>query len=499
MAATGTIRTAVFEEREHIVIPVVALVEGVIWPINAETPELVLAEELAKAPAGWDGRPVMLDHPSFGDTRVSANHPDVLESGMMGRLFNTHMEHKKLVTEAWIDPLRSKKVGAEQMVEDIRNSQEMIEVSVGAFIIPEKKSGIHLGQRFDSIWREIVPDHLAFLPKGKIGACSNEMGCGAPRAATVHVFIGGKYLTLSGSEEKMSKDTKRPWREKFAALFSSFRGAEDEGLGDMDLRAKLEESLRATEPGFLGVDMVFPEASNVIYAVAPKDTVQLFQRSFSVNSEGVVSLGEEKVEVKPVTRFEPVTAAEEDPCKCKKEEEEAMATKKEWVQKILARKNPRFAASDASILEQLSDERLKALAEEPEPEEKKEPPTPPPPPEDKVKDPLEGITEEQVLAKFPGLKKVVEDEQKRAAERRKTLVAAMAKQKVYTEDELKAMPLEQLEKVVQFASASGAAESVDESGRGLPRSAAAKEGEVPEPPNMHKVIRDSRLGAGKTA
>jgi hypothetical protein len=195
LAAAGTIRTAIFEEREHVVVPVVALVEGVIFPVNADTPELVLLEEFGKTPQGWDGRPVMPDHPQDDVRRISANDPKTLEEMAFGRVFHSKIDKKRLCMEAWIDPVRAEKVGAEDQLKRIRNGK-MIEVSVGCFVVAEEKSGVWNGQKYSAIWREIVPDHLALLPEGTVGACSNEMGCGTPRRAAVHLVTAAGLQPL---------------------------------------------------------------------------------------------------------------------------------------------------------------------------------------------------------------------------------------------------------------------------------------------------------------
>lgn len=189
LGATGAMRTALFENEEHLVVPVVALVEGVIHAVNAATPELVLASEFSIAPAGWNGRPVVYDHPNDGTTQISANIPHVLETMALGRVFNTEVKGKRLLMDAYLNPARAKVLGAtaEQIIARVR-ANEMIEVSVGVFVVAEKSSGTAAnGATYDYIWRNIVPDHLALLPAGMIGACSIEMGCGTPRAATVHV------------------------------------------------------------------------------------------------------------------------------------------------------------------------------------------------------------------------------------------------------------------------------------------------------------------------
>jgi hypothetical protein len=58
VAASGyKTRTETFDGREYLVVPVVALVEGVVHAMNAKNAEFVAAEEFSRAPgAGTAGR-----------------------------------------------------------------------------------------------------------------------------------------------------------------------------------------------------------------------------------------------------------------------------------------------------------------------------------------------------------------------------------------------------------------------------------------------------------
>jgi len=175
-------RKGKYLSREYLIVPIVALVEGVIHPSNATAPELALASEFAKVPAGWNGRPVVMNHPQVDGLPVSANSPDILESYAFGFLFNTYRDDTKLKSEAWIDIVRANELGGEfQEVVDRINAEETIEISTGLFTTNLEESGTHNGKKYQEVWREIVPDHLAFLSKGSTGACSVEDGCGAPR------------------------------------------------------------------------------------------------------------------------------------------------------------------------------------------------------------------------------------------------------------------------------------------------------------------------------
>lgn len=198
----GELRTMQFEERDHLVVPVVALVEGVIHPVNVTEPELVLASEFAPTVGAWNGEPVTFDHPHIGGTRVTANDPRVLEEFMVGRLFHSRVDGLALRTEAWLDMLRAATMGglAQELIERVLDG-ELIEVSVGAFVVAEKVDGVHTdGKRYGAIWREIGPDHLAMLPAGITGACSNAMGCGAGVHASAAVMAVAEAAKVAAFE-----------------------------------------------------------------------------------------------------------------------------------------------------------------------------------------------------------------------------------------------------------------------------------------------------------
>ncbi len=177
----GRTRFQVFNGRGHLVVPVVALVEGVIHAVNATVPEFVSAEALAIMPQAWNGRPLVLGHPMRDGKQISANDATVLEKQSFGTIFNARVENKRLLMDAYIDPLKAEQVGGKKMLEALQHG-EMVEVSVGAFVTTLSEPGEYKGKKFEAKWQTIAPDHLAFLPDGR-GACSIDMGCGVPRAA----------------------------------------------------------------------------------------------------------------------------------------------------------------------------------------------------------------------------------------------------------------------------------------------------------------------------
>lgn len=288
---------------------------------------------------------------------------------------------------------------------------------------------------------------------------------------------------------------RRTLRERLLALISFRSGASEADLSDADLRNALERVLRATEPGFLGVDSVYPSDTQVVYAVAPEDTLILYRRSYSVAADGAVTLADDKEQVRPITRYEPVTAqsatasgtpepaaAEAPPnCGCdgnRTAEEGAKMNKQERVKALIACPKTPFTDADAAMLEGLSDERLDAYeahfnkVEVGETKAKAEP-TP-------------AKTEEQFLAEAPEPIRAIVAEHKAAQAAKKTALVAtlMGAQDVYTEAELQALDTATLEKLAKIAKP---ATATDFSGRGVPRH--AEDEVVPAAPSLVDRIK----------
>lgn len=179
---TSQLRTDMFEGKDFLVVPVIALVQGVLQSMNSDSPELALAEEFGRIPAAWNGRPIVMNHPVVDGIPVSANSPKVLETVQFGWIFNAALDGEKLKVEAWLDVEKVKALGGEiaTTVQRIQDGQ-IVEVSTGLFTGVEEIDGEYDGKEYEGIWRNIIPDHLAFLSEGLIGACSVDDGCGTPR------------------------------------------------------------------------------------------------------------------------------------------------------------------------------------------------------------------------------------------------------------------------------------------------------------------------------
>ena len=212
LGATGDVRTEMVDGREHLVVPVVALMEGVIHAVNAETPEFVPWEAIERMAASFNGKPVVLNHPAKDGKQCSASLPGIEASHGLGKIRNARAEKngKRLLMEALIDKARSKQLHPEMHQRLLDGEPE--EVSVGAFVVTNDVSGEHNGKRYRATWLAGNGDHLAFLP-GKRGACSVAMGCGAHRAAmlvTAEALVDvpdfAPVLAFTTLEEKSLED-----------------------------------------------------------------------------------------------------------------------------------------------------------------------------------------------------------------------------------------------------------------------------------------------------
>lgn len=384
-AETAETRREDFRGQEHLVVPIVALVEGVIHPGNVAKPELALAEVFGAIPTSWNGRPVTLSHPERKGIKVSASQtPEVFEEEALGFLFNTKLDGTKLKTEAWINLSTVEDMGEEVKEEITRlESGELVEVSTGLFALVDPVEGKHNGSEYFGVWAHVVPDHLAILRKGEIGACSVKDGCGGPRVnhknpsdckckgACTECKENSMPKTNSDPEKDMSDptDSEAEQEDKAHPLAAFLTGLRDNfsgvfkllgntSLSDVDRRRAIMSALTEEDKqSYYEVVAVF-EGS---FVYAKNFDGDLLERSFSIADEGPITLGEEVTKVRPVTEFVPVRTKEDQ------------MTTNETVDKLIANEATQFTEDDREWLSELPEDRLNKLAvhasAEPEKEE----------------------------------------------------------------------------------------------------------------------------------
>lgn len=300
--ATAAVRTEMIEGREHLIVPVVALMEGVIHASNSDVPEFVSAELLTRVHRAWEGHPCVVGHPNKNGRQCSAYEDGMLEGHGFGTIRLPHMNGKRFGLEAVIDPERLKTLGQLQLLSDLQEGKA-VNVSVGAYVVTRPKQGIYNGKSYKAEWVEILPDHLAFLTD-KNGACSLAMGCGAHRAAMMHL-ITAEAIELVIPPCPVATAT--------AAYFKALLSVDD--MRDYDIREALNKALRTSVPLFRGVVDVYPESHRVIYMVSdPEDrssdggpmmtSPECYRRSYKLADDGNVTLGKDVETVKPTMTYE---------------------------------------------------------------------------------------------------------------------------------------------------------------------------------------------------
>ena len=161
--------------REYLVVPGVAIVEGVLNGYMVQRDEIGIYTE------AWNGRPFTLRHPEQDGQYISANSPQVIEQIGIGHLFGARMDGDRLRCDLWLDVAKAQAVGGDALIVLKRfEAGEPVELSTGYFCDIEETPGEWQGKPFVGIQRNLRPDHIAALP-GQIGACSWQDGCGAPR------------------------------------------------------------------------------------------------------------------------------------------------------------------------------------------------------------------------------------------------------------------------------------------------------------------------------
>lgn len=169
-------RIDTLEGREHTVVPMVILTEGV--HAGSQGPLYYPKDELSKTPVVWNHKPIVVYHPTMNGEGISACDPVIINQRKIGVMMNTRFEGGKLKSEAWIEKDRANAVD-ERIMAAVEN-QEMMELSTGLFIDVDSATGKWKAEEYTGVARNYRPDHLALLPD-QIGACSIADGAGLLR------------------------------------------------------------------------------------------------------------------------------------------------------------------------------------------------------------------------------------------------------------------------------------------------------------------------------
>ena len=416
------VRIEVLEDREHVVVPMVILTEGV--HNGSFGPVYYPKEELEKTPQAWDHKPIVVYHPVMNGQPISACDPVVLNTRKVGIMLNTRYEDGKLKSEGWIDISRVNKV--DERIMAAIEAGETMELSTGLFVDLEEQEGEWNGEKYIAIARNFRPDHLALLPD-MVGACSIKDGAGFLR-----------------NQEK--------------AATSPLRNALEKQIGEGSSVAE-----------------IFPDF--FIYETDGK----LYRMEYTFDGDEVTIKGT-PVEVVRETVYRVRSLSLSHPTQNK--EERAMPkenkNKEKLVQELL--NTGKWSEDEKEFLEGLEEERLQKLLQlSKEPEKKKEEPVknqgnddkaPKKEPE-KKQEPVknsEPMTVEQYISKAPEeIQEVLRNSLQVYQEEKQKLIDLILshKKNTFTKEELVGRPLGELRKIAALIQEDTVA-NADYSGQGTP-------------------------------
>lgn len=489
-SSVGGVRRETVGGREYLVVPTVAIVQGVL------NGELALAEEFGAQVAAWNGRPVVYRHPYYRGVPISANSsPQVAAAYQIGTIYNAQLDGDRLKAEMWID-LEKVRNMSEEVQARVRAMErgEPVEVSTGYFAVLERSSGTYNGRPYYAIQRRIVPDHLAVLPADEIGACSWADGCGAPRVAhrRNHETKGGEMM--SG-----------PGRVK-AVLMSAMRalGLTTNEMSHADIRDALYRALTNALPKDTYVFVRDVYDDYVVYEVGDlTGNERILKRSYTIDQNGNVILGDDETEVRPETNYVEVTPPEDqqsqqtavtnrqitkssegaavsgtvivNSCGCNKrsavnneKKEVENVRKQELINALIANTATKWTEADRAVLEQLDETVLEKMLPVNQ--------TEPAPAVNEAKTP------EDVIANIsdPQLRAVFDRLIRQARERRNQMISELTANSRcrFSKERLEAMSDDDLEALYESL------KPEDYSGRPAPRLAAnaADDDRIPPPP-----------------
>lgn len=290
-----TIRREKLNGVDHIVVPVVMMVEGV--HSGSHGPILHKAEDLGRYPESWDGIPVTIGHPVVDGQYVSANSPAVLQDWAVGRIFNTQIVDDSLKAEAWINEEDLERI-SEDTLERINNG-EVIEVSIGIFSDEETTPGIWNNERYTAIARNHRPNHLALLPD-EVGACSIADGCGirVNKKGKTNVTTKAKRIVVNTeNQNEILKEINRIGFSINELGFNEIREKISNAVYGFDSRGRDHYVEEIYDDYF-----VYAEYNSM---VEPRER-KLYKLSYSIDDSGNVELTGEPVVVKREISYTPV-------------------------------------------------------------------------------------------------------------------------------------------------------------------------------------------------
>lgn len=294
-------RPAQFMGRDHVVVPVVMVVEGV--HAGSAGPMFYPSEEIKATAEQWDGVPVTVQHPTDKDDNltVAANAPEFI----IGHISKSVWDDK-LRAEAWIDVEKANNISGDIMT--IIHGDGQLQVSTGLFSSDEIVKGDWKGESYNAIVKDIVPDHLALLPGGE-GACNWADGCGI----RANKEGGENCMKFKGFDMTKILESLEPIPPKVLKAFVVEQAIDDfsfEGkiktneTSHSDIRGQIQNQIndKDTQIQWNFVRDVFDK-----FFVYSKEQdgqpTQMFKQGYSLNASEAVEFAGDEVEVVQKTEY----------------------------------------------------------------------------------------------------------------------------------------------------------------------------------------------------
>lgn len=347
-ASTKKVRKAEMEGRQYVVVPMVMMVEGV--HNGSLGPLYYPADELRRAPATWNMKPIVVYHPS--DDLETACTPEFLTERKVGVIMNAKFDGKgRLVAEAWLEEHRMKAV--DMRVWDAVQNGKMLELSTGVFTENEEVEGDFAGEHYIGIARNHRPDHLALLPD-MVGACSINDGAGFIRNE-VHTFADGLRLVLSPDEHQLVSNLVREYLNKQRKDKGGVSKLLQNEASFEQIRETLCLALQGRYPAAEGYAMPWVEAvyeDRVVYCIGSKT----FSLPYSISKASKVTFTGDPTEVVRVTEYRAVANQATDGAPTTNSNKDQNMDKKKIVDGLIA--NCGYQEADREWLTALNDEQL---------------------------------------------------------------------------------------------------------------------------------------------
>jgi len=355
--STYTVTETMHQEKKHLIVPVIMIVEGVLNGSHGAL--LHLAEDFGKIPASWNGIPVVINHPEQDGVPISANSPEVIDTQTVGRVYNAQLISNKLSAEVWLD---EEKLGVVSV--DILNAvkaKKPIEVSVGVFTEDEETPGVYVDQQYNAIARNHKPDHLALLP-GAVGACSLADGCGI-RANQE----GGKMDLVERNLLNLNIMSLKDNGIKVPEIVDNSEAGLNEKLD------KLRDLVRSLNPAYVEGQA----SSERNYLIEAYDTYLIYEKEgpgfckyykqnyqFAV-ADGNAELVGEPIEVRRKVEYESINSINNNSKKPAMAEEKCTPCVAKKAGELIANKQTKFTEADRDWLQTLEESVLDRMVPEP--------------------------------------------------------------------------------------------------------------------------------------